>query len=167
MGRQQLLLGNNLEQLPLLICQCSLLDQDGNVADMLDRSVASASTSSSSATTLMPPTNTAPQSGTRARRGRSSSGRRGASSSTSARPSSESTNTEATPSSEDTSTTVTPTEQDTPPQLARMLYGTIVAGPQPYNSPEGVEKPYFFFPEISIRKPGKFKISCRLMRLPL
>lgn len=27
------------------------------------------------------------------------------------------------------------------------------------------EKPFFFFPEISIRTPGKFKIVCKLMRL--
>ena len=48
-----------------------------------------------------------------------------------------------------------------------MLYGTIVAGSQQYNSPEGVERSYFFFPEISIRMLGRFKIKCTLMRLAL
>uniref|UniRef100_V5EES5 Velvet domain-containing protein n=2 Tax=Kalmanozyma brasiliensis (strain GHG001) TaxID=1365824 RepID=V5EES5_KALBG len=51
-----------------------------------------------------------------------------------------------------------------------MLYGTLVAGPQMHKAPPGeedVEKPYFFFPEISVRATGKFRIVCRLMRLPL
>ncbi|CDU24902.1 uncharacterized protein SPSC_04735 [Sporisorium scitamineum] len=152
-------------ELPFLICQCSLLNEHGAVADMVDREAATASSSS----TLMPPT---PK---RSRRGRrSSSNLRGTS------PSGISTrSTGSTDASSSTATTTpasgsqagpsssTPSSGQGSPQLARMLYGTIVAGPQQFHSLEDVEKPYFFFPEISVRTPGKFKIQCRLMRLAL
>lgn len=118
--------------LPFLICQCSLLDERGEAADLREEPVASA-----------PPL--APASPARSRKGRKSS-------STVERAS-------------ETSSPTTPADS----QLARMLYGTLVASPQLHRAPEEEEgeKVYFFFPEISVRATGKFKIVCRLMRLPL
>lgn len=152
-------------ELPFLICQCSLLDEHGAVADMVDRQA----TTAWSGSTLMPPT---PK---RARRGRrSSSNLRGTSPSGISTRSMSSTNASAS-TSITTSTSASqagpsssmPSSGPDTPQLARMLYGTIVAAPQQLHSLENDQKPYFFFPEISVRTPGKFKIQCQLMRLAL
>ncbi|SJX64447.1 uncharacterized protein SRS1_15089 [Sporisorium reilianum f. sp. reilianum] len=149
-------------ELPFLICQCSLLTEHGAVADMVDRQPVAAS----SGPTLMPPT---PKRGRRGRR--SSSNLRGTSPSGISTRSTAST--EASAATTPTSASQTGPSSSTPslsrdsPQLARMLYGTIVAGPQQFTSLEDEQKPYFFFPEISVRTPGKFKIQCRLMRLAL
>lgn len=137
-------------ELPFLICQCTLLREDGSVADMLDRQTATATPAMGS--TLMPPPTPS-----RRRGRRSSSNRRGSS----PRPSGSA---EAAAGPSATSAT-----HSSSPTLLRMLYGTLVAGAQPSQSLRGGqgEKPYFFFPEISIRTPGRFKIQCRLMRLAL
>lgn len=152
--------------LPFLICQCSLLTEQGAIAGML---VQTASTTSSSGATLMLPT--PPSAGaTRGPRGRQSSGQRGNSASTVSGRSSGSVEASPSGTSDDAPaippTAQQPTEQGRPP-FARMLYGTIVASPQQYESSQAQEKSYFFFPEISVRTPGKFKIQCTLMRLPL
>lgn len=161
------------EELPFLICQCTLLDEQGVVADMMDPSSATTPATAAAGGTpsgLMRPTTPTG----RTRRGRrSSSSRQGASASASAVPGSRSSESTDPGGSDDTSATATPLSQHScsgqdSPQLRRMLYGTIVAGPQQY-APERGEgtKPYFFFPELSIRKPGRFRIRCRLMRLTL
>lgn len=146
-------------ELPFLICQCSLLDERGAVADMVDQNQPRSSASAS----LMPPTPP-----TRGRRGRSSMGRRGTSTSAVSSRSSASTEASANTLSDDAPSADAPGSQgQNSPQLARMLYGTIVAGPQQYISPQSEARSYFFFPEISVRTPGKFKIQCKLMRLAL
>ncbi|SAM83985.1 uncharacterized protein UBRO_06309 [Ustilago bromivora] len=168
-------------ELPFLICQCSLLDEQGSTADMVNQTAVSAAAAADAAQS--PSKLTVPTGSTRARRGRrSSSGRRG-SASTSAVSTRSSESTDASTStgaiSDDipSSHTATRSGQESPAKLARMLYGTLVGGPQLYLAPptttasasrgEQGEKPYFFFPEISIRTPGKFRIVCRLMRLSL
>ncbi|SPO27915.1 uncharacterized protein UTRI_05058 [Ustilago trichophora] len=167
-------------ELPFLICQCSLLDESGAVADMVHQTSVAAGNPSPN-TSSMPPTPT-----TRGRRGRSSLSRRGTSASAVSTRSSESTEASASAASEDAQALIDATSaaasqqtrssfsvprpslgRDSPPRLARMLYGTIMAGPQQCDSLQDEEKPYFFFPEISVRTPGKFKIQCKLMRLSL
>ncbi|KAJ1024790.1 hypothetical protein NDA16_002830 [Ustilago loliicola] len=169
---------NASAEFPFLICQCSLLDEQGASADMVNQTAAAAAAAAQISSNL-----TVPSQSTRARRGRrSSSGRRG-SGSTSAVSTRSSESTDATTPAgavsdhTPSSTTATPSGQDSTAHLARMLYGTLVAGPQLYLPPTSTEgqaaeqvqeeKPYFFFPEISIRTPGKFKIVCKLMRLSL
>ncbi|SNX86253.1 uncharacterized protein MEPE_04962 [Melanopsichium pennsylvanicum] len=155
-------------ELPFLFCQCYLLDEQGNVADMVDQSI----------TPIRPPNATLmpPDSPSRTRRGRTSSSSRRGTATASAFLSRSSESVEASASDildnsptmvrNDNSTTTPQAGQDSP-QLARMLYGTTTTGPQQYLLLEDEEKPYFFFPEISVRTPGKFKIACRLMRLLL
>lgn len=141
-------------ELPFLICQCSLLNEQGDAADMVSQAAAMPSSAGS---TLMPPTPS------RRRGRRSSSNRRRSSPSGPSSRSSGSTDVSVRDSSS------APASISGTPALARMLYGTIVAGAQPFTSlrEEEGEKPYFFFPELSVRTPGKFKIQCRLMRLAL
>ncbi len=160
-------------ELPFLICQCSLLDEQGRVADMVDQRVGSASQQSQEATTAPAAVSAVP------RRGRSVrnkiSHRGGLADGTVTPLSLDSTEASTSGASEDTLTPGTGEPSATQlsgrnsPQIVRMLYGTLAAGPQQYISPNAdeEEKAYFFFPELSIRTPGRFKIICTLLRLSL
>lgn len=145
-------------ELPFLICQCSLLNEDGSVADMVDQMSAAPAIPSS----LMPPTS--------ARwRGRRTSSNRGGSSPLGASTRSSGSIGASTASSQAEASSSAPWVGQTSSSMVRMLYGTVVAGAQSFSSvrAEEGEKPFFFFPEISVRTPGVFKIRCRLMRLAL
>lgn len=48
-----------------------------------------------------------------------------------------------------------------------MLYGTLTANAQSFDSPEGNPGYYFLFPEVSVKGTGRFKLRCTLLRLPM
>ncbi|KAN0061920.1 hypothetical protein ACQY0O_005915 [Thecaphora frezii] len=172
--------GNQVDisgEVPFLVCQCALTLENGTSADLFSPSPASSEqvsptpSPSRSASALGPsmsraPSSTgsveagptaaarlAPPSPSRGsigrRRGRRRSGR----------------GTVQGPTSSSTASPASPLRELVPP--ARMLYGTLAANPIPYESPEGGEKLYLLFPEISIRATGRFRLRCFLVSVPI
>ncbi|CAO1637119.1 unnamed protein product [Parajaminaea phylloscopi] len=57
-------------------------------------------------------------------------------------------------------------EDSLPTHGVRMLYGSLVANPQVFRSPDGSLSTFFIFPEICIRARGSYRLRSTLMRLP-
>ncbi|PWZ01152.1 hypothetical protein BCV70DRAFT_158916 [Testicularia cyperi] len=173
------------DELPFLLCQCSLVDESGRSADMVIPPTPSAPASAENRPTgpvSAPAASTSRRGRTSASGVRRRASRNSGSGTITATADANKTPGRSTPSSASSTTPtsatpagVAPSLPDTPPtltdaspnRLVRMLYGTIVASPQPFESPEGDVRPFFFFPEISIRAPGRFKLQCSLIRLSL
>lgn len=152
------------DELPFLICQCSLLEEDDDPADMavlppeqsvMGQSNTPASSFSSSASAAGRPGDRI----SRSSGGKAPPPRASMASSTTADSSATSV--------DGISAALRNTTVSGAPGFGRMLYGTIVTNPRTLDSADGSRKPYLLFPEISIRAVGRFKIQCQLMRLVL
>lgn len=148
------------DELPFLVCQCTLLQSDGSPANiiMLSSEPEHPIPASSS---LIPNAQRFDR-----RIGRASGDRRNMPRGRTFRPV-DSTGSSSANTVDATSVPQTSTPDLTAPSLERVLYGTTVAGPQLLESPSGSRKPYLLFPEISIRISGSFKLQCQLLRLTL
>ncbi|EPQ26364.1 uncharacterized protein PFL1_06012 [Pseudozyma flocculosa PF-1] len=166
-------------EVPFLICQVAITLENGNSADIYSPSPVRSTPSSSVQASPTPsssrgraaaqasPAESPAASGSRdasaARPSPTSTGRGGAAKRRGRRRSG--LNPSPARGGATTPPSASPLQEVSPP--ARMLYGTLAANPIPYDSPEGAERLYLLFPEISIRAAGRFRLRCFLIRLPI
>lgn len=133
---------------PFLVCQASLVTEQGDPADLI--------------APVQPPHSSSTLSSSSQRNRSDDSEQRGRTSSRMSR--------SVSASSSVTFPTLVPSSPATVPSTGvRMLYGSLVASPQRFRRPaeEGTSyATYFIFPELCIRSRGRYKIRASLIRLP-
>ncbi|PWN51323.1 hypothetical protein IE53DRAFT_342532 [Violaceomyces palustris] len=129
------------DEMPFLVCHCSLVTDSGQPADLMSPLASSSLV----------------QDQKREQR-------------ETHEPAAEPASTKEVPSSASSSATSAPPihpSGNRQPGPVRMLYGTLVASPQPFQGPDGRTRTYFLFPEISVRARGRFRLKLSLMRIPI